>query len=181
MCTGNINRSPMGEVLLREHLTARGVDARVGSAGTRATLGPAAPEVVSLVAEMGLDLSSHRSRQLEPELLTGADLVLGMAREHVREAVVLTPTVRDRAFTLKELVRRGGAIGPRADGESLDAWLGRAGEGRTLQDLLGASDDDDVADPIGRRLPAFRDALDEILALSEALAGLVAPRTVGAP
>jgi protein-tyrosine phosphatase len=180
ICTGNINRSPMGEVLLRERLAARGVEARVASVGTRATLGPAAPEVVGLVAELGLDLSGHRSRQLVPEHLAGTDLVLGMAREHVREAVVLDPTIRSRAFTLKELVRRGGGVGPRRADEPLDTWLVRADEGRTLQDLLGTSDHDDVADPIGRRLPAFRQALDEIVELSDALVRLVAPRSGGA-
>ena len=39
------------------------------------------------MADRGLDTSGHRSRNLRPDLVTGADLVIGMARSHVREAV----------------------------------------------------------------------------------------------
>ena len=45
------------------------------------------------MADRGLDLSDHRSRQLVAEMLGRADLVIGMAREHVREAAVLNRDV----------------------------------------------------------------------------------------
>ena len=59
-----------------------------------------------VLAGRGLDISSHRSRTMSRQLLAEADLVVGMAREHVREAVLAVPDLWARAFTLKELVRR---------------------------------------------------------------------------
>ncbi len=83
------------------------------------------------------------------DVLAGAQLILGMAREHVREAVVLDPALWPRTFTLKELVRRGEASGPRRADEPLADWLARVGQGRRLSDLTGSSVDDDIEDPIG--------------------------------
>ena len=56
-------------------------------------------------------------------MLARADLVLGMERRHVREAVVLLPEIMPKAFTLKELVRRGEEFGARTRGRSLEDWL----------------------------------------------------------
>jgi protein-tyrosine phosphatase len=97
----------------------------------------------------GIDLSVHRSQRLSPALIAAHDLVIGMERAHVREAVVLDPTALARTFTLKELARRAGAVGPREAHESLRDWLARVHHGRSTAALLGASPEDDVADPTG--------------------------------
>src|SRR5260370_36108888 len=77
------------------------------------------------MAARGLDISAHRSRRVTAEDLERADLTLAMARGHLRHAVVTAPAVWPRAFTLRELVRRGGAIGRRPRGR---AWpAGSAG------------------------------------------------------
>jgi protein-tyrosine phosphatase len=146
----------------------------------------AAPEIVELLDEWGADGRSHQSRALTPAVVAGADLVLGMAREHVREAVLLEPDLFPRAFTLKELVRRATAVGPRPAGEPLADWLGRAGAGRRPADTLGSSRDDDIADPIGRRRAVFRQVGAEIHELVEVLAAQAwpvpaAPGTSAAP
>src|SRR5436190_8699294 len=114
LCTGNICRSPMAEAFLRHRLEGRRVDVNVGSAGLRLVGEPASANGVDVLSARGLDLSAHRSRILDPELLEGTDLALAMAREHLREAVLARPDIWPRAFTLKELVRRGEMIGPRA-------------------------------------------------------------------
>jgi protein-tyrosine phosphatase len=98
----------------------------------------------------GLDLGRHRSRAFTAAHLDGADLVIAMARRHVREAVLASPDAWPRTFTLKELVRRGEACGPRRPGQSLAAWLARVHQGRRTNDLLGDDPCDDVEDPIGR-------------------------------
>jgi ribose 5-phosphate isomerase B len=67
----------------------------------------------------------------------------------VREAVVLDREVFPRAFTLREIVRRAEAAGPRPPGTSLSSWLAKLHEGRETSDLFGDAPDDDVADPIG--------------------------------
>ena len=113
---------------------------------------PASAHSVTLMAERGLDLSGHVSRQLTTEMLEAADLFVGMERRHVREIAVAVPDAFPRTFTLKELVRRATAAGPRPDGVSVADWLASLVEGRTTADQLGDVAADDIADPIGRTL-----------------------------
>lgn len=171
----------MAEVLLRHRLGDLGVDARVASAGLLQSGQPASGHGVDILHGRGLDMTTHRSRSMSRDLLASADVILAMAREHVREAVVLDPTLWPRTFTLKELVRRGEAVGPRQAGEPLDDWLGRVGQGRRLHDLAGAAPADDVADPYGGPRTAYErlateldDLLDRLVAV--AFAGALTPR-----
>jgi protein-tyrosine phosphatase len=165
----------MAEAFLRHRLEGRRVDVHVGSAGLRFVGEPASANGVDVLAERGIDLSAHRSRIVDRDLLQNTDLALAMAREHLREAVLALPDIWPRAFTLKELVRRGEMIGPRAPGESIDSWLARAHAGRNRADLLGASSVDDVEDPIGLSRSAYADTADELSGLVDRLAGLVWP------
>ncbi|HMJ75280.1 MAG TPA: hypothetical protein VK507_04875, partial [Iamia sp.] len=166
-CTGNQCRSPMGEALLRDRLDRLGVGARVHSAGLVSEGVPASPNGVRVMAKRGLDLSAHRSQPLTPAAVTGADLIIGMAREHVREAVVLDPDSLGRTFTLRELARRARQTGPRALGadgtlEPFETWLARVGAGRRPADLLGSSTEDDVSDPIGLSKRTYERTAQEI-------------------
>lgn len=160
----------MAAALLARHLAGRGEPLAVRSAGMLRDGDPAPPEVVAAMAGYGADLRAHRSQTVRAADLAAADLVLGMAREHVRHAVVAMPEVWPRAFTLRELIRRGEQAGPRAAGEPLTAWLSRAGAGRQRVSLLGDSSGDDVADPVGgppggyARTAAVLDALVSRLA-----------------
>jgi len=147
----------------------------VGSAGLRLVGEPASANGVDVLGERGLDLDAHRSRILDRQLLEDTDLVLAMAREHLREAVLALPDIWPRAFTLKELVRRGDLIGRRAPGESIDAWLARAHSGRNRADLLGSSPDDDVEDPIGLSRSAYEKTADELSNLVDRLVDLLWP------
>lgn len=167
LCTANTCRSPMAEALLARRLAGRCAVGSVRSAGIQAAgiqgaglLGegerPPA-EAISAMAAYGLDTGSHRSRQLTVADLVRANLVIGMARAHVRQAVVTLPEVWPRAFTLKEIVRRGEAIGARQAGEPLSGWLHRAHDARDRRSLLGDYLDDDVVDPIGGPPQAYAD------------------------
>ncbi|MFL5359908.1 MAG: low molecular weight phosphotyrosine protein phosphatase, partial [Myxococcales bacterium] len=70
VCTGNICRSPMAQVLLADALKKRGIDVAVESAGLGALVGhPADPIAVKLMQARGLDLSGHRGRQLTREII----------------------------------------------------------------------------------------------------------------
>jgi len=134
---------------------------------------PVSPEVVTALAPFGIDLSGHRSTRLTAAALEGADLVVGMERRHGREAVLLVPAAWPRTFTLKELVRRGEKVGPRPAGQPLDAWLAVVGDGRERTDLVGRSPEDDVADPLGGDLAAYRATAAELADLVQRLARLL--------
>ena len=163
----------MAEVLLRHRLADRGVDAHVHSAGQSASGYPASPPGVAVLRARGFDLGAHRSRRMTAAMVSGADLVVGMAREHVREAVVQVPDAWSRTFTLKELVRRGEAIGPRREDEPLATWLARVHDGRQPGELFGGAEDDDVADPIGLSSADYERTADELDALLDRLVDLV--------
>jgi protein-tyrosine phosphatase len=162
----------MAEVLLRRRLAKAGIDAQVSSAGVSAVDGVAATAHARTVVG---ELDEHRSRSLTAQAVVDADLVLAMAREHVRRAVVLVPEALERTFTLRELVRRGQAIGPRMPGEPLAAWLLRVGAGRVPAALLGDDPEDDVADPIGGPIEEYRRTADELDRLLGRLVELLWP------
>lgn len=174
VCTGNVCRSPMTEAFLRRDVEALGLDVGVSSAGTLRDGMAAAEEVVELMNKRGLDLELHRSRLLTSAMLASADLVLGMTRDHVREAALLDLDSFGRSFTLKEIVRRGNSIGPRHRDEPIEAWIKRASDGREPRDYLFA-DDDDIEDPIGRRFSFFKRTTVEIEGLTTSLVGLLWP------
>jgi protein-tyrosine phosphatase len=163
----------MAEAMLRSRLTGLGWEGRVHSAGLLAGGQPVTPDGLAVMADRGLDTSTHLSRQLSRDMLAEADLVLGMAREHVREAVLLLPAAWPRTFTLKELVRRGAEAGPRRTAQSLPDWLDEVVRGRELTALLGESADDDVADPVTRGRAAHERTAAELEGLIARLVALV--------
>lgn len=88
VCTGNTCRSPMAEAIARRALDDRGwTHVSVNSAGTSAYWdSPASEGSLNAAAEIGLDLSGHRSQPLTPELVRGADVILGMTDSHIESA-----------------------------------------------------------------------------------------------
>lgn len=99
VCIGNICRSPSAEVLMRNALQGRGI--QVSSAGLGALVGRGIdPLAQELLVEHGVDGSSHRARQLDPQLLSTADLILVMERRHLKSIAVQAPEVSGRTFLL---------------------------------------------------------------------------------
>lgn len=149
LCTANRCRSVMARALLAARLAAVRPAVTVRSAGLLQPGLPPPGEVIAAMAGLGCDVTGHRSRVVSASDLARADLVLGLAREHVRHAAVLLPAAWPRSFTVRELVRRSGQSGPRRAGEPLAGWLARAHHGRDRAGLLGEAAQDDVADPMG--------------------------------
>lgn len=90
VCTGNICRSPMAEVLMRDYAMRRGRDMEVRSASVMGLNGkPAHRHAQSVVKEIQLDLRSHRAQPVTRELMDWSDYVLGMELNHAT-------TLRDR-------------------------------------------------------------------------------------
>ncbi|RFA23419.1 low molecular weight protein-tyrosine-phosphatase [Subtercola boreus] len=88
VCTGNICRSPMAEVVLRDLVHRGGLDDRiaVSSAGTGDWhVGEQAdPRTIASLAKHGYDGQAHRARQFDPEWFAELDLVVVLDRSHER-------------------------------------------------------------------------------------------------
>ena len=177
LCTANRCRSVMAQAMLAAQLNARSGSApvRVASAGLLDGGQRPPTEVVSVMAARGIDVAGHRSRRVTADDLAVADLVLGLTREHVRHAAVLLPESWSRAFTLRELPRRGRQAGARAPGESLGDWLVRAVGARSRRDLFGTSPGDDVPDPHGGPLAGYQATASLLDGLARELVALCWP------
>lgn len=159
---------------MRARLAEAGLEAATSSCGLLEPDIPATPEAVETMAGLGHDLGAHRSRRLSRQLVADSDVIITMARDHLREVVVTAPEAFPRTFTLKELVRRGEAAGPRAAEEDVPSYLARIGWGRRPADLLGGASEDDVADPIGLSVEAYHVTAAELDDLCTRAAGLLA-------
>ncbi len=162
----------MAEALLRHRMEQLGVVATVYSAGLLYDDAPPSAGAVEVLERRGVDLSAHRSRIMRPDEVATADLVLAMARMHLREAVVMVPRRFGHIFTLKELVRRAEQVGPRVE-ESFEDWLARVGFGRRTVEFLGESPEDDIADPIGQSVATYDRTAAELDDLVARLCALV--------
>ncbi len=86
VCTGNTCRSPMAEAVAREEIRKRGWQhVLVASAGISAYPGaPATSEALMAGRDSGVDVSGHRARLVDPDLVEWADLILTMSESHLR-------------------------------------------------------------------------------------------------
>ncbi|UCF19342.1 MAG: low molecular weight protein arginine phosphatase [Gemmatimonadota bacterium] len=147
VCTGNTCRSPMAEVIARRALEERGwnhvqVDSAGASAGWDA---PASEGALQAVAEIGLDLSTHRSQPLTPRLVETADIILAMTPGHV-EAVE--------------------AMGEPAKVSLVSDFLDGSEAGADIDDPIGGSAEEyaETRDRIARAIQGLLDRLAAILA-----------------
>ncbi|MGJ9406799.1 low molecular weight phosphatase family protein [Nesterenkonia aurantiaca] len=107
VCTGNVCRSPQTAQLLQTTIDQAGESWRsavvITSAGTRALEGsPMDEQAAALTVRLGAHATDHTARQLTPEMVEEADLVLAMAREHRSEVVRASPRASRTTFLLTE-------------------------------------------------------------------------------
>jgi protein-tyrosine-phosphatase/ribose 5-phosphate isomerase RpiB len=171
VCTAGVCRSPFAAAVLRHRLERHGVQADVRAVGLQARGRSVDRRSAAALDELGIALPSEPAGRLDASV-RDADLVIGMGRQHIREAVVLDRDLFPRAFTLRELVRRGETLGPRQRGQSLRDWLAQLHEGRTAATLLEASSSDDVADPFGFDEAGYSSTTDELVTLVDRLVEL---------
>jgi protein-tyrosine-phosphatase len=161
LCTGNAARSVMATVITR----ARTDEVAVRGAGTHSIEGlPMSHRTRDALAALNLSDGSHRSHQLLERDVADADLVVAFAPEHVEYVRRNHPEGAGRTATLKRLDQ--------------DLAPGPAPLGARLEALKLATVEldpwEEVIDPAGRELPAFKSCAVEI----NALVGEVLPRLV---
>jgi len=101
VCTGNICRSPMAEIVLRDLAERAGLgDAiEVSSAGTgdwHVGEGPD-PRAAAALTARGYDVSRHRAKQFETADFARHDLVVALDRGHERVLRSWAPDDADRS------------------------------------------------------------------------------------
>ncbi len=112
VCTANICRSPVVEILLRTKLNTVGsTDWTVSSAGTWAEPGhTAAPFSITLMAERGLDIRTHQSQPVSESLMQQADLVLCLETGHAKTLQRDYPTQQHKIYTLRQMAEMRGSV-----------------------------------------------------------------------
>jgi len=124
VCTGNVCRSPMAEALMRRELAGR-ADLRVLSAGLGALDGQAATDVaVTVMAEIGLDLSHFISQSLHSNLIEEADYIFAMTCQQQDAIQTFYPAVAEKIFVVREF-EEGEIIGrdiPDPIGQSIEVY-----------------------------------------------------------
>ena len=116
VCSGNTCRSAMAEAMLRKALAdefgARACGVTVESAGLFASEGePASENARAVMMERGIDISSHRARVLNEDVVEGADLVLVMTAAHKQILLERHPSLKGKVFTLNEFAGLEGELG----------------------------------------------------------------------
>lgn len=164
VCTANICRSPAAVAYLRAHAAERGVEVEASSAGFLYDGEPASETMAKVMGERGFDLSEHRSRIIDCELVEATDLVVTMERRQARE--VASRCGPRGVFTLKGLVTGLHALSD-APLDPLDR-LDAVDANRLAGDLLGGGDDE-IPDPFGKSTRVNRRTADELRDLAATL------------
>ncbi len=157
LCTGNAARSVIAGAALAQHLPS----AVIATAGTFVVEGqPISVRTRAALASVGLSAPAHRSRQAVDHELRQADLVVGLAPEHVAWIRRELPRLADRTATLRRVCRdlHPGPV-------PLPARVAALG-----LDQIELEDWEEVVDPGGGDTPEFERCAREIVELMPVLA-----------
>jgi protein-tyrosine phosphatase len=173
VCTGNICRSPLMELSLRGLAERSGGGVVVTSAGTRALEGEGMPQHgLTVAAELGLTgAPSHVARQLTPDIIAGADLILVATSAHVSEVAIMNASSLGKVFSLRSFSHLVRHI-PQDEWPtgSLRERLAYAAQRRDLLPFLSDETSLDIPDPFRRSLETYQRTGDVITREVESLA-----------
>ncbi|MEW5868636.1 MAG: low molecular weight protein arginine phosphatase [Chloroflexota bacterium] len=134
VCSANICRSPMAQGLFLARLGGDIADWRVQSAGVWARDGYSAhANTLSILRDRGVDLSAHRSRQVNLEIMENFKLILTMESGHKEALQAAFPQYAERVYLLTEIVGQQFDIVDPVGGPFIE-FEATAGE---IDDLLG--------------------------------------------
>jgi protein-tyrosine phosphatase len=161
VCTANICRSPMMEVLLRGRLDPARFE--VASAGVRGRAGQPMDAMSEMeLMRLGASAGSFRSHPLDEYLVESADLIVTATRSHRSRVLEVGPRALRKTFTLREFA----ALCASAP-EGLHSAELVADAAARRQEFRG---DADVADPYRRSPKVHRATADQIAAAVDVIA-----------
>ena len=170
----------MAAAVLRQRLPLSS-QVQVNSAGFLPQGAPAAGRAVIAMQRYGIDLGSHRSRQVSAADVSSNDLVLAMTRAHMRRLIEMQPSAWTRIFTLKDFLTRIETSYLGWDEDNPASTLAELGVGRSRMSMLGDSPVDDIKDPMGKSPAVWTAVTREIVDQADRLALALTPRsTLGA-
>ena len=98
----------MAAAIMDKLAAENNLDVRIESAGMFATDGEkATPEAIEAIRKYEIDLGSHLSQQITPELIEKSDLIVTMTEAH---KMVLQDMAKEKTCTLCELADISGDI-----------------------------------------------------------------------
>jgi protein-tyrosine phosphatase len=159
---------------MAERLARRAFDDAFGTEGKEITTASAGVRgfdgdsmhryTADVLTECGVDAGGFASRTVDSKILMNADLVLTAAREQRTACLTLEPGAVRRAFTLRQFARFAAPLKVQRPGsvtERMRLLLDEVNLTRhQAPTVLG--DQDDLPDPIGRPIEAFRDCAEDI-------------------
>lgn len=139
VCSGNTCRSPVAEGLFNSLTKSLGIDAYAESRGLSAFDGSTASKNAVIAASIhGVDISSHRSKNITAGDMADADIVIGMTQGHVNALKSLYPQ-----FTNKIVPMPYGDI-PDPFGGTLEIYRDSANQiRRAVEHLIETLKDDE--------------------------------------
>lgn len=121
VCSGNICRSPMAQVMAERLLAEAKKDALVISAGTLGIQGqPAAEGAIRAIEAWGATLEHHRSQGVSKPLMTAADHIVVMSPSHEGFLLKRDPNLVDKIVRLWRYGQPAGRLEEIADPVGLD-------------------------------------------------------------
>ena len=157
VCTGNMCRSPLAELLARARLAASGaVGVEVESAGTHGVSGaPVHPDTAEVLMRLGGDPAGFIARRLTKEMVDSADLVLTATREHRDFVAAMCQQADGRVFTILEFCALASAVSAASLTPASDAGDRARALMTAVAPLRRGMDAEpagvlDIADPVGR-------------------------------
>jgi protein-tyrosine-phosphatase len=116
-----------------------------------------------VAAEHGLDLGEHRSTMISPTTLQESDLVLVMASEHRRATEAMVPDSVARTALLRVAAWRAQLGQGRA--LTFEKWVARLAADAPELERPKSDYTNDIPDPIGGPLRAYRAMAEEVSGL----------------
>jgi protein-tyrosine phosphatase len=107
VCTANLYRSPLAAAFLRDELkdSPDRNEWVIDSAGTWTKSGTLVhSETIDDARQFGLDIQTHRSKQITAEMLSRQDLILVMETGHKEALLIEFPNQSKKIYLLSEVV-----------------------------------------------------------------------------
>lgn len=108
VCTGNICRSAMAEVMLRKMAEEEGKSIEIYSCGTTAYTGDTSTEeAIQVMKENQINLEKHRATNIKESKIQEMDLILCATTSHKRNVIQQYPELEKKVYTIKEFAEEG--------------------------------------------------------------------------